>query len=82
LAENVQQNFTDVPTFLRFVRVCKRQAIIRRLEKHSKDKAAWIKAEKDYIQGLKLLQKNAVLTLENTHMAIDLAQDKDLKARI
>jgi hypothetical protein len=52
------------PSALRFVRASKREVIIRRLAKHSKDKAAWIKAEKDYIQGLKLLQKNTVLTLE------------------
>ena len=47
LAENIQQNFTDVPTFLRFVHASKRQVILRRLEKHSKDKAVWIKAQKD-----------------------------------
>ncbi len=45
--------------------------MIRRLAKHSKDKAVWIKAE-DFIQ--ELLQKNIALTVENTQLAIDRAQ--------
>ena len=71
LAENIQKNFTDVPTFMKSLRASARQAMIRRLAKYSKDKAAWIKTE-DFIQDL--LQKNTALTLENTQQAIDRAQ--------
>jgi hypothetical protein len=71
LAENIEKNFNDVPTFLKFMRASMRQAMIRRLAKHSTNKAAWSKAE-DFIQDL--LQKNTALTLETTQMAIDRAQ--------
>ena len=71
LAENIEKNFNDVPTFLKFMRASMRQAMIRRLAKHSTNKAAWSKAE-DFIQDL--LQKNTALTLETTQMVIDRAQ--------
>ena len=71
LAENIEKNFNDVPTFLKFMRASMRQAMIRRLAKHSTNKAAWSKAE-DFIQDL--LQTNTALTLETTQMAIDRAQ--------
>jgi hypothetical protein len=71
LTENIEKNFNDVPTFLKFMRASMRQVMIRRLAKHSTNKAAWSKAE-DFIQDL--LQKNTALTLETTQMAIDRAQ--------
>jgi hypothetical protein len=71
LAENIEKNFNDVPTFLKFMRASMRQTMIRRLPKHSTNKPAWSKAE-DFIQDL--LQKNTALTLENTQMVIDRAQ--------
>jgi hypothetical protein len=71
LTENIQKNFTDVPTFMKSLRTSGRESMIRHLAKYSKDKTVWIKAE-DFIQDL--LQKNTALTLENTQLAIDRAQ--------
>jgi hypothetical protein len=71
LAEKIEKNFNDVPTFLKFMRGSMRQDMIRRLAKHSTNTPDWSKDE-DFIQDL--LQKNTVLTLENTHMTIDHAQ--------
>jgi hypothetical protein len=72
LSENIEKNFNDVvPTFLKFMRAIMRQTMIRHLAKHSTNKSAWSKAE-DFIQDL--LEKNTVLTLENTQMSIDRAQ--------
>jgi hypothetical protein len=68
LAENIEKNFNDVPTFLKFMRVSMSQSMIRRLGKHSTNKTAWSKVE-DFIQDL--LQKNTALTLETTQMVID-----------
>ncbi len=63
LAENLEKNFNDVPTFLKFMRAIMRQTMIRRLAKHSTNEPTWSKTE-DFIQDL--LKKNTVLTLENT----------------
>jgi hypothetical protein len=71
LAENIQKNFNNVPTFLKFMRPSMRQVMIRHLIKHSTNKPTWSKVE-DFIQDL--LQKNTALTLENTQMVIDRAQ--------
>ena len=61
---------------MKSLRASARQAMIRRLAKHSKDKAAWIKAE-DFVlcnSWTELLQKKIALTVENTQLAIDRAQ--------
>ena len=43
LSENIQKNFTDVPTFMKSLRASARQTMIRRLAKYSKDKSVWIR---------------------------------------
>jgi hypothetical protein len=62
--ENIQNNFTHVPTVMKSLRTSARQAMTRRLAKYSKDKTTWIKSE-DFIQDL--LEKNTTLTLKNKH---------------
>ena len=68
LDANIQKNLTDVPTFMKSLRTSSSQVMIRHLAKYSKDKDK----EEDFIQHL--LQKNVILTLENTQLAIDRTQ--------
>ena len=65
-------NFKDTATLWEFLRASLRQCHIHKLSKVGKDKTAWAKSD-EYLTNL--MDSDTVLTLENTDLAINCAQN-------
>ena len=71
MAEMIVKSYPSSVTLMSYIRASLRQTYIKKLDKTSKDEAVWKKTEETFQD---LLQKNMVLTLENTQVVFEETQ--------
>ena len=71
MAEKIVKSYPSSVTLMSYIRASLRQTYIKKLDKTSKDEAVWKKTEETFQD---LLQKNMVLTLENTQVVFEETQ--------